>query len=141
MATPNVSVRQDFTQPASERLKFRHILFENTREDDLEMTVALTHWPVQTEAARRALDCMGEAFQAIPLPAYDINDVLIEPAPYHQRLAGCLAQIDFQLSHIAFASKDTFTADIYNICILIPSPSQRIPRKRKLPQVLCVTIH
>ncbi|KAF8440515.1 hypothetical protein L210DRAFT_3539853 [Boletus edulis BED1] len=141
VATPDITVRQGFTQFGSERLKFRHIFFETIRQDDLETTVALTNWPVHSDAARRALQCMEDDFRAIPLPAYDVNDTLIQPALYRQKLAGCLAQIEFQLSHVAFGNKDTFTADIYNIRILIPSATQSVPRKRKLPQILLTTTH
>ncbi|KAH0832152.1 hypothetical protein J3R83DRAFT_13063 [Lanmaoa asiatica] len=125
---------QGFTQTGTSRLKFRHVLFEPTDDNDLEGTLPLSQWPVHSPTAKEALDLMGTAYRAIPLPAYDIDDQLIPPAQYRQRLSGALAEITFHLSHINFDDKDSFTGDIYSVRVLQAPPSASSAPKRKLPQ-------
>ena len=157
VTTPNAEGNRGFFQPGSTKFKFRHILFEvkflrlflasihlltndkPTDDNDLEGTVPLTQWPVHNNMAREALQLMGNAFRAIPIPAYDTEDQLIRPALYRQKLSSTLAEIGFHLSHIFVSNKDAYTADIHTIHVLqAPSP-QPTTLKKKLPQTFLET--
>ena len=82
---------------------------------------------------------MGNAYRAVPIPAYDTDDQLIRPALYRQKISGALAEIGFHLSHIFYQDKDAYTANIETICVLrSPLPEPKTPRK-KLPQTFLET--
>ncbi|KIK75096.1 hypothetical protein PAXRUDRAFT_173834, partial [Paxillus rubicundulus Ve08.2h10] len=54
-------------------------------------------------------------YHAMPLPAYNLNDQLIDTASYHQQLQGAIVKMHFILSHSTFKGNDTYTADIQSI--------------------------
>ncbi|KIK92537.1 hypothetical protein PAXRUDRAFT_829866 [Paxillus rubicundulus Ve08.2h10] len=80
--------------------------------DFVEGTVDLDNWPVHSSAAEEELNNMKNGYHAMPLPAYDTNDQLIDTASYPQWLKGAIVDMHFILSHSAFNGKDTYMADL-----------------------------
>ncbi|KAF9239986.1 hypothetical protein BU15DRAFT_61619 [Melanogaster broomeanus] len=143
IATPNAGEHLGFAckgEGQFAELKFRHMLFERMSEkpdsQTLHATVDLATWPVHSDGAQEELDEMKNNYRAIPLAAYDIQDHLIPPSSYRQKLQGAIVEIDFDLSHSAFRNKDTYTTDIRTIRVLKPPPYVTPAPKRSLPTTL-----
>ena len=77
---------------------------------------------------------MYDTHRGIPLAAYDMDQNLIEPQLYRQRLQGALVEVHFCLTHYTIRERDTFTEEIDTIRVLRPPPPSLAPGKRKLPQ-------
>jgi len=101
-------------------------------------------WPVQTEAARQGLSGMLTTHRVNPLPAYDHKGNLIQPTEYRAKLMGAIVRATITLKHWNITanlkgdepnSRDTYTADIENLRILVPAPKPATPtttpRKRR----------
>ena len=96
-------------------------------------------WPTSTPEAAAALAAASETHSVNPLPAYDLNGVLLEPGHYTKRLDGATVIIRFELNHFLIrkkdkASVDTFSARVVQLRIILPPPghSPATPRKKKV---------
>lgn len=63
---------------------------------------------------------------------------LIDPHFYRSRLSGALVEMHFELTHWSMrgkndeAGRDTYTADVVALCVLVPpKPVVVTPKKRK----------
>lgn len=105
------------------------------------LDVAYTRaWPTSTPEAAEALEVAAETHRVKPLPAYDLNGVLIEPQYYTKRLDGATVILRFELTHHLIGRGkekppvDTFSARVVQIRIILPPPgaAPATPQKKKL---------
>jgi len=96
-------------------------------------------WPTSTPEAASALAAASETHSVNPLPAYDLNGVLVDPQQYTRRLDGATVIIRFELNHYLIRSKgqpsiDTFSARVVQLRVILPPPgaSPVTPRKKKI---------
>ena len=96
-------------------------------------------WPTSSPEAANALAVAAETHSVNPLPAYDLNGVLVEPQYYTKRLDGATVIIRFELNHYLIRSKDkpsvdTFSARVVQLRVILPPPgaSPATPRKKKV---------
>jgi hypothetical protein len=102
----------------------------------------LRHWPVKYPAAQEALHNMDSTHRVNPMAAYDIHGSLIPPTQYASVLTGAVVRASVTMSHwhIAKDSRDTYTADVLSLRVIVPAPvlapkvtpsSSTSPRKRR----------
>ena len=97
-------------------------------------------WPTSTIEAAEALAIAAETHLVQPLPAYDLNSVLIEPQYYMRRLDGATVILRFELVHHLIrkgkdqAGVDTFSARVVQLRVILPPQGQSpaTPIRRKL---------
>ncbi|KAK7025639.1 hypothetical protein R3P38DRAFT_2778450 [Favolaschia claudopus] len=139
--------------------KIRHIVFEPKEEDDdgddelkrgdkqkkkaddpsiIELFV-LQDWPVKNAAVKEALEGMENSHVVIPIRAYDVDGDLISPAHYMSKLSGAVVRATLTLSHwkIGRDKRDTYTADIESLRVLVPASvaGSSSPRKRRVAPI------
>ncbi|KAJ7331383.1 hypothetical protein DFH08DRAFT_1021489 [Mycena albidolilacea] len=107
-------------------IKLRHVLFQKVNaEEDIE---SIENWPVNNENARKAATELKKNHRIIPLPAYDIHGNLIHPTQYRDTLKGAVVRVTVLLKHWSITAKDnvngrdTYTADIENLRVLVAAP-------------------
>ncbi|KAI6027708.1 hypothetical protein PISMIDRAFT_13336 [Pisolithus microcarpus 441] len=128
--------------------KLRHRLFEAIdsgveydSESDNGMSssedlYSFKHWPLMREQSHAELLALKKSHCLRPMPAYDINNDLLDPSMYCHCLQGAIIEVHFTLSHWSIASTkhDIFSSLIKLICILVPAVvSPSIAKKWKLP--------
>ncbi|KAF9789202.1 hypothetical protein BJ322DRAFT_1017915 [Thelephora terrestris] len=127
----------DSADPAGEFLQRLSL----NRSLKLPVDAAYTRvWPTSTTTAAEALASAAETHRVEPLPAYDLNGVLMEPQYYTRRLDGATVVLHFELSHHPIcksregAPVDTFSARVVQIRVILPptGASPATPRKKKL---------
>ena len=96
-------------------------------------SVVLDDWPVENEVVAMELEKMKPTHQALPVPAYNLENQLIHPANYRHELQGALVKIHFTLLHCSFKTKDAFTADIHSVWVLRAPHTVSSITKRRLP--------
>ncbi|KAK6974454.1 hypothetical protein R3P38DRAFT_3335806 [Favolaschia claudopus] len=119
--------------------KIRHIVFEPKEEDDGDELFVLQDWPVKNAAAKEALEGMENSHQVIPIRAYDVDGDLIPPTNYMSKLSGAVVRATLTLSHwkIGRDKRDTYTADIESLWVLVPASvagSRRLPGTSPSPK-------
>ncbi|KAK7016115.1 hypothetical protein R3P38DRAFT_3321543 [Favolaschia claudopus] len=118
--------------------KIRHIVFEPKEESIIELFV-LQDWPVKNAAVKEALEGMENSHQVIPIRAYDVDGDLISPAHYMSKLSGAVVRATLTLSHwkIGRDKRDTYTADIESLRVLVPASvaGSSSPRKRRVAPI------
>ncbi|KAJ6508789.1 hypothetical protein C8R45DRAFT_454104 [Mycena sanguinolenta] len=121
-------------------LKLRHGLFEkangNTSPEDIER---MENWPINSHASK-AVETLKHTHRIVPLPAYDENGKLIDPRYYEEHLLGAVVLVVVNLNHWYIKDKkdnharDTYTADIQRLRVLVPPPITTPKQGRIIPQ-------
>ncbi|KAJ7649918.1 hypothetical protein FB45DRAFT_886337, partial [Roridomyces roridus] len=131
-------------------IKLRHVVFEEKAKDEPDSQNSdddefpIEDWPVKSPAAKKALAEMEDTHVVVPLSAYDVEGDIIPPKEYMTMLPGAIVRATFTLNHwhIAHEQKDTYSADIDSLRVLVPrtsttgstsTRSASSPRKRKPP--------
>jgi len=116
MSAPSVMPRQKGFMNDSEggvSLRFTHSLFEDisTAPNSLFHSghKVTEEWPVPARMRPQLEEiCEAGCYIAHPIPAYDLNHVLINAVAYEQQLRGSTLEVHFTLQHFRYAGKREF---------------------------------
>ncbi|KIK14161.1 hypothetical protein PISMIDRAFT_117515 [Pisolithus microcarpus 441] len=125
----------DNSSPSPTRFKIRHCLFEVHGDDFLPQNIRLTQ-----EGTRDELFDLQKTHRMVPLQARGEDGYILSPAAYRSHLENTVVELQFNLWHWPIAprsgssGKDSFTADIVQIRVLVPPPPpvSNSPAKRKI---------
>lgn len=146
----------DNRSPTPTRFKIRHSPFQRITdnktnhnildlstlrngEDFLPENIDLTH-----QESREELFLLQKTHHTIPLEARGDDGYILSPAEYKSHLKNAVVELQFNLWHWPIApkngstGKDSFTADIVQIRVLVPPPPEitSTPQKRKIAAYL-----
>ncbi|KAK7683379.1 hypothetical protein QCA50_013641 [Cerrena zonata] len=120
----------------------------STVEEDKDAAVAdvddpfdLRNWPYNTEEMKEDLEEMIDSgrYEVVPLPALDVDDSIILPSQYEEKLKGAIVRVTVTIVHqyLRTGKTDNFYADIQEIKVLKkPLRVLASPGKRKFDEQL-----
>ncbi|KAJ7726973.1 hypothetical protein B0H14DRAFT_2640996 [Mycena olivaceomarginata] len=111
-------------------IKLRHVLFQKVNGEPSNQRRHREHREVaiDNENTCKAATELKKNHRIIPLPVYDIHGNLIHPTQYRDTLKGAVVQVTVLLKHWNITVKDnvnrrdTYTADIKNLHVLVAAP-------------------
>ncbi|OCH83984.1 hypothetical protein OBBRIDRAFT_840050 [Obba rivulosa] len=127
------------------RIHFRHVVFEPLTEENayteeelkLPAQYRTEAWPVDSTAARTALNSIKDTHRTRALQAYDMHGALIPPSEYMKMLRGAVCLVRFNVASYLFGQvpkhRHTFVADVTYMRVLVPPTAPSVPvspRKR-----------
>lgn len=141
------------SSPTPTHFKIRHCLFEPlTNENKGQSILDLINlrngddflpqkFPVTQQDTREELFELQKTHRMVPLQARGDDGYMLSPFDYRAQLENAIVELQFNLSHwpisprAGSSGKDSFTADIVQIRILVPPPPpvSNSPSKRKIP--------
>jgi hypothetical protein len=98
-----------------------------------------------TRHSKEALQVIAAMHRVVPVPAYNLEGILIPLQSYCKRLQGAIVELHFTLTHWSIGGKpgqekvDQFTADLYSMCMLLPPnpPLFHLANARPWPLIQC----
>ncbi|KAJ7846486.1 hypothetical protein B0H14DRAFT_2584116 [Mycena olivaceomarginata] len=111
-------------------IKLRHVLFQKVNGEPSNRRRHQKHREVaiDNENTRKAATELKKNHHITPLPAYDIHRNLIYPTQYRDTLKSAVVRVTVLLKHWNITVKDnvnrrdTYTADIKNLRVLVAAP-------------------
>ncbi|KAL1947153.1 hypothetical protein VTO73DRAFT_14114 [Trametes versicolor] len=137
-----------FPDASFAHIRLRHAVFEsvstegNAEDAPLGEQFSIAKWPTSTTVTQAALQSIKESHRTRPLPAFDVNGVLIEPKSYVEKLRGATVLAKFNILHYNIGTsrtgqrgnareiKDVFCLDVEYLRVII-APLRTPPVKRK----------
>ncbi|KAI5825101.1 hypothetical protein K523DRAFT_251827 [Schizophyllum commune Tattone D] len=139
--------------PEKKRITARHAVFEPLPENEHERQKIVEslagkpsffnihNWPVNTEEAKAALPTLFDTHTVTPLPAFDMDEQIVDPVEYRSELIGALALVSMRIVGWNIGETHRFRCEITNIDVLrgpvvepakrsVDVASERSPSKR-----------